>query len=143
MSGLSRSGVRGGGWSNMPHQLQVSGIAALAASRNLWVISDEAYEDFQWSGTPVSIGSLPDMHERTISLYTFSKSFAMTGVRVGYLAIKDAAIRARALKMLLYTATNVSSIAQFGAIGALEGGRACIDEFRTELMARQIGRAHV
>ncbi len=115
----------------------IAGIAALAASRNLWVISDEAYEDFQWSGTPVSIGSLPDMHERTISLYTFSKSFAMTGVRVGYLAIKDAAIRARALKMLLYTATNVSSIAQFGAIGALEGGRACIDEFRTELMARR------
>ena len=115
----------------------ITGIAALAMSRNLWVIADEAYEDFQWEGTPLSIGSLPGMHDRTISLFTLSKSFAMTGVRVGYLAIKDAAIRARALKLLLYTATNISSIAQYGAIGALEGGRACIEEFRTELLARR------
>lgn len=116
---------------------EIAAIAALAVERNLWVISDEAYEDFQWDGTPLSIGSLPGMHDRTISLYTFSKSFAMTGVRVGYLAIKDKTIRARAHKLLLYTATNISSIAQYGAIGALEGSRDCIDEFRTELMARR------
>ena len=68
-------------------------LAAIARERNLWVISDEAYEDVVFEGEHVSIASLPGMYERTIPLYTFSKSYAMTGVRVGYFAIKDAAIR--------------------------------------------------
>lgn len=115
----------------------IRAIAALAVEKNLWVLSDEAYEDFQWDGAPLSIASLPGMYERTIPLYTLSKTYAMTGVRVGYLAIKDATIRARAHKLLLYTATNVSSIAQYAAIGALEGGRDCIEGFRNELLARR------
>lgn len=115
----------------------IRGIATLATARGLWVLSDEAYEDFQWDGAPLSIASLPGMHARTITLFTLSKTYAMTGVRVGYLAIHDTTIRARALKLLLYTATNVSSIAQYGAIGALEGGRACIAGFRDELLARR------
>ena len=61
------------------------------------------------------------MYERTIPLYTFSKSYAMTGVRLGYVAIKDPAMRDRAKKILFYTASNVASIVQYGGIGALEG----------------------
>jgi len=112
-------------------------LAAIARERDLWVISDEAYEDVVYDGEHVSIASLPGMYERTIPLYTFSKSYAMTGLRLGYVAIKDAAIRDRAKKILFYTASNVASVVQFGGIGALEGSQDCIEEFRVELQARR------
>ncbi len=112
-------------------------IAAIARERDLWVISDEAYEDVVFEGEHVSIASLPGMYERTIPLYTFSKSYAMTGLRLGYVAIRDAVIRDRAKKILLYTASNIASVVQYGGIGALEGSQACIGEFRTELAARR------
>ena len=112
-------------------------IAEMARERNLWVISDEAYEDVVFDGEHVSIASLPGMYERTIPLYTFSKSYAMTGLRLGYVAIRDAAIRDRAKKLLFYTASNVASVVQFGGIGALEGPQDCIETFRQELRARR------
>jgi aspartate aminotransferase len=96
-------------------------LAAIARDRNLWVLSDEAYEHVIFKGEHVSIASLPGMYERTIPLYTFSKSYAMTGLRLGYVAIKDQTIRDRAKKILFYTTTNVASVVQFGGIGALEG----------------------
>src|SRR5947208_8673611 len=112
-------------------------LAAIARERNLWVISDEAYEDVVFDGEHVSIASLPGMYARTFPLYTFSKSYAMTGLRLGYIAIKDPAIRDRAKKVLFYTASNIASIVQFGGIGALEGPQDSIDAFRTELHARR------
>jgi aspartate aminotransferase len=112
-------------------------LAALARERNLWVISDEAYEDVVFDGEPTSIASLPGMYGRTIPFYTFSKSYAMTGLRLGYVAIKDDVIRDRAKKILFYTASNVASVVQFGGIGALEGSQACVEEFRVELLARR------
>jgi aspartate/methionine/tyrosine aminotransferase len=115
----------------------IEGIAALAIEKNLWVLSDEAYEDFVWEGEHISIGSLPGMYERTIPMLTLSKSYAITGVRVGYIAIKDKTIRSRAQKLLLYTATNVSSIAQYAAIGALEGSQECLQTFRKGLLERR------
>jgi aspartate aminotransferase len=112
-------------------------LAAIARERDLWVISDEAYEDVVFDGEHVSIASLPGMYERTIPLYTFSKSYAMTGLRLGYVAIKDPKIRDRAKKILFYTTSNVNSVAQFGGIGGLEGPQDCIEAFRIELQARR------
>jgi aspartate aminotransferase len=112
-------------------------LAAIALKHNLWVISDEAYEDVVFEGEQVSIASLPAMYQRTIPLYTFSKSYAMTGLRLGYIAIRDAAIRDRAKKLLFYTSSNVASVVQYGGIGALEGPQDCIDTFRTELRERR------
>jgi aspartate aminotransferase len=112
-------------------------IAALARERDLWVFSDEAYEDVLFEGEHVSIASLPDMYERTIPIYTFSKSYAMTGLRLGYVAIRNAKTRERAKKVLFYTASNIASVVQFGGIGALEGPQDCIEQFRTELRARR------
>jgi len=112
-------------------------IAALAEKHDLWVLADEAYEDFQWEGEHLSIGSLPGMYERTIALHTFSKTYAMTGLRLGYLAIKDKTIRQRAHKVLLYTASNISSIVQYGGIGALEGSQDCVQQFRRDLLERR------
>jgi aspartate aminotransferase len=112
-------------------------LATIARRHDLWVISDEAYEDVVFDGEHVSIASLPGMYEKTIPLYTFSKSYAMTGLRLGYAAIKDAGIRDRAKKVLFYTASNIASVVQFGGIGALEGPQDCIETFREELRVRR------
>jgi aspartate aminotransferase len=112
-------------------------IADIARERNLWVLSDEAYEDIVFRGEHVSIASLPGMYERTIPIYTFSKSYAMTGLRLGYFAIHDQVLRARAIKVIAYTTNNVNSIVQYGGIGALEGSQDCITGFQTELKARR------
>ncbi len=112
-------------------------IAELARERDLWVISDEAYEDVVFDGTHVSIASLPAMYERTIPLYTFSKSYAMTGLRLAYLAVKDPVIRDRVRKMLFYTISSSSSLIQYGGVGALSGSQDVVAAFRTELAARR------
>jgi aspartate aminotransferase len=116
----------------------VEAIAALCRDRDLWLISDEAYEDVVFDGaTHTSPASLPGMYDRTITFYTFSKSYAMTGLRLGYLAVADAGVRERMKKALFYSAGNVSSIVQYGGVGALEGSQECIDVFRRELKERR------
>jgi aspartate/methionine/tyrosine aminotransferase len=115
----------------------VQAIAGLAERHGIWLISDEAYEDIVFDGEHVSAASLPGMYDRTISFYTFSKTYAMTGLRLGYIAAKDATLRDRMKKALFYTASNVSSVVQFGGIGALEGSQRCVAEFREELQARR------
>jgi aspartate aminotransferase len=131
---------------NSPHnptggvltRADVERVAALVTERQLWLISDEAYEDVVFDGvTHVSPASLPGMYERTIPFYTFSKSYAMTGLRLGYVAARDAKLRERMKKVLFYSASNIASIVQYGGIGALEGSQACIDAFRAELAARR------
>lgn len=113
-------------------------LAALVTERNLWVFSDEAYEDFLFDGREhFSIASWPGMYERTIPMYTLSKTYAITGLRLGYLAIKDPVIRDRAKKVVFCTTSNVSSIVQYGAVGALEGPQDVIEEFRQEIAARR------
>ena len=112
-------------------------LAEIAKKHDLLIVSDEAYEDAVFKGEHVSIASLPGMYDRTIPVYTLSKSYAITGVRVGYFAVKDPVIRDRAAKVVLYSTTNVSSIAQYGALGAMEGSQQCIEDFRTELMYRR------
>jgi aspartate aminotransferase len=112
-------------------------VAAVARERNLWIFSDEAYEDVLFEGEHTSIASLPGMYERTIPMFTFSKSYAMTGLRLGYVAIRDAKVRERAKKVLFYTASNISSVVQFGGIGALEGSQDSVQAFKIELRARR------
>jgi len=120
------------------HRSDIDRLAAIVIERGLWLISDEAYEDVLYDGAEhVSPASLPEMHERTISIYTFSKSYAMTGLRLGYLAARDARLRERMKKALFYTCSNVTSVVQFGGIGALEGSQDCIAVFRDELRARR------
>jgi len=116
----------------------IQAIAALAEKHGLWIISDEAYEDVVYDGAGhVSMASLPGLYDRTISFYTFSKTYAMTGLRLGYVAAKDPKLRDRMKKALFYTASNISSVVQFGGIGALEGSQAAVAEFRNELHARR------
>jgi aspartate aminotransferase len=130
---------------NSPHnptggmltRADIEAIVALVQRRGLWLISDEAYEDVAFEGEHVSPASLAGAYDRTISLYTFSKSYAMTGLRLGYVAARDAKLRERMKKALFYTASNIASVVQFGGIGALEGSQASIAAFREELRARR------
>jgi len=116
----------------------VERIAAIATAHDLWILSDEAYEDVLFDGaTHVSAASLPGGYERTIPFFTMSKTYAMTGLRLGYVAVRDRQLRDRMKKVLFYTASNISSVVQYGGIGALEGSQACVDAFRTELLARR------
>ncbi len=116
----------------------VETIAALCRDRKLWLLSDEAYEDVLFDGAQhVSPASLPDMYDRTISVFTFSKSYAMTGLRLGYVAARDPKLRERMKKALFYTASNVTSVVQYGGIGALEGPQDHVAAFRQELEVRR------
>ncbi len=112
-------------------------IAAIADRHGLWLVSDEAYEDVVFGADHVSAASFPGMYARTIPVYTFSKSYAMTGLRLGYLATADAALQDRLRKILFFTTSNVSSVVQYGGIGGLEGPQDVVAEYRTELEARR------
>lgn len=113
-------------------------VAALACEHGLWVIADEAYEDVVFDGRDhVSLASMPGMHERTASMFTFSKTYAVTGLRLGYLVMENATWRARVAKLLALTTNNVSSIVQFGGVGVLEGSQAIVEQYRAELQARR------
>jgi aspartate/methionine/tyrosine aminotransferase len=112
-------------------------IAALSERHDLWIVSDEAYEDVVFGSAHVSPASLPGLYRRTIPVYTFSKTYAMTGLRLGYMAIADAGLRDRVRKLLFFTTSNVSSVVQYGGIGALEGSQEVVEAYRAELEVRR------
>lgn len=96
-------------------------IAEIAIEKDLTVISDEVYEKIVYDNAEhVSIASLPGMRERTVTISAFSKTYAMTGWRLGY-AIAPAEIVAQMAKLVLYTSTCANSIGQRAAIQALKG----------------------
>jgi aspartate/methionine/tyrosine aminotransferase len=96
-------------------------VAEFAQRRDLIVIADEAYEDLVYDGEHVSIASLPDMAERTISTYTFSKSYAMTGWRIGYAVAQEPWMTAMR-KLVLYSTNGVPTMVQWAALEALRLG---------------------
>jgi aspartate aminotransferase len=132
---------------NSPHNptggvLSLSDLQAIAEivedNPQLTVISDEAYEHITYDGVEhVSFASLPGMYPRTISLFTFSKSYAMTGLRLGYVVSPNQQIMDRMQKVVLYTANGVNSITQWGGVAALTGPQDCVAEFRQEYQARR------
>jgi aspartate/methionine/tyrosine aminotransferase len=111
-------------------------VAAFAIKHDLIVIADEAYEDLVYEGEHFSIASLPGMAERTISAYTFSKTYAMTGWRVGYAAAHEP-FMSGLRKMVLYTVNGVSTLTQWAALEALRIPRSEIQERREEYRKRR------
>jgi len=94
-------------------------LAEFAIKNDLLVFSDEAYETLVFDDEFVSIASAPGMKERTIVLRTFSKSYAMTGWRVGYLAA-PAPIAQKAAKLHEHTSACTSALSQMAALAALD-----------------------
>ena len=111
-------------------------VAAFAKKRDLIVIADEAYEDIIYEGEHVSIASLPGMAERTITTYTFSKTYAMTGWRCGYAVAKEPFMTGLR-KVVLYSTNGVSTPTQWAALEALHQPQAAIDARREEYRLRR------
>lgn len=98
---------------------EVEEVCAFAAASGLAVISDEAYEDLIYDGQPhVSPASLPGMAERTISVFTLSKSYSMTGWRAGYV-IAPKRYQSAIRTAVLYSTNGVSTPTQWAAVEAL------------------------
>ncbi len=106
------------------------GIAEVAIKHNLIVISDEIYEKFVYDDWKhFSIGSLPGMAERTITLNGFSKTYAMTGLRVGYVAAPQNVIEAMT-RVKAITTGAAATVSQHAALAAVTGPTEPLEAFR-------------
>jgi aspartate/methionine/tyrosine aminotransferase len=94
-------------------------VAAFAIERDLIVVADEAYEDLVYEGSHFSIASLPGMAERTITCFTFSKTYAMTGWRGGYAQAPEPFMTALR-KIVLYSTNGVTTFVQNAMLQALK-----------------------
>jgi aspartate aminotransferase len=92
-------------------------VSRFAQERDLVVIADEAYEDLVYEGEHCSIASIEGMFERTITVFTLSKSFAMTGWRLGYTAASEPWMTGMR-KTLLYSSNGVSTPTQWAGLAA-------------------------
>lgn len=111
-------------------------IARVAEKHDLLVISDEIYDQLVYGFQHVCFAGLPGMYDRTITLGGFSKNYAMTGWRVGYVAA-PADLLAAMRKIHQYTIMSAPTAAQFAAINALEAGAEYVEEMRSEYDRRR------
>ena len=111
-------------------------VAAFAIGRDLIVIADEAYEDLVYGDEHVSIASLPGMAERTITCFTFSKTYAMTGWRAGYTVAEEPFMTA-VRKIVLYSTNGVATPVQYAMIQALATPESQIAARREEYRKRR------
>jgi aspartate aminotransferase len=112
-------------------------IAALAIRHDLWVLADEIYGRILYDGAEhVSIASLPGMAERTIVLDGFSKTFAMTGWRLGYAVVPPSLIGTYG-QLIINTVSCAPTFAQIGAVAALTGPQDDVDAMVVEFRARR------
>lgn len=110
-------------------------IADLAVERNLMIISDEAYEKIVFDGEHVSIASLNGMRDRVISVFSFSKTYAMTGWRLGYVVARRDVIN-RMVKLNMYLVTCPVAFVQRAGIAALKGPQECVKRMVYEYRRR-------
>jgi aspartate aminotransferase len=97
-------------------------IAAVAEKHDLYLVSDEAYEHVIYDGREhVSLGSLPGAQDRTISVFSLSKTYAMSGLRLGYVIVNQAVLLERMKKLVRCTINGVNSVTQYGAAAAIKG----------------------
>ncbi len=111
-------------------------ISRIAEKHDLLVISDEIYENLVYGVDHICFASLPDMKERTITLGGFSKSYAMTGWRVGY-AAAPAEILKGLVRIHQYTVMSAPSVSQLAALAALRIGAAHAEEMRNKYDRRR------
>jgi len=111
-------------------------IADLAIEHDLVVLADEIYGRLQYSGEPLSIATLPGMTDRTITLDGFSKTFAMTGWRLGYGVIPEWMVPSFN-RLVINSVSCTNAFAQAGALEALTGPQDAANAMRTEFIARR------
>jgi aspartate/methionine/tyrosine aminotransferase len=111
---------------------ELRAIAAVAHAHDLWVLADEVYEDFTFDGRQhLSIASLPRMAERTLTAFSFSKSYGQAGLRVGYMVGPEKAM-VPIKKLANHTIYNVPRAMQRAALAALRCGEEFLARARVE-----------
>lgn len=112
-------------------------ISEIAKKYNILVITDEIYEDLVYDEAKhYSIASFPSMKERTISMFGFSKSYAMTGWRVGYVAADENFMK-NMKEIHAQLTICVNSIAQKAALAAITGPQDCVEEMQKKYERRR------
>ncbi|MFC5629391.1 aminotransferase [Aliibacillus thermotolerans] len=111
-------------------------IAEVIDDHDLLVISDEIYGELSYDTTHYSFSRLPRMKDRTILISGFSKAFAMTGWRLGFVCAPSDILSAM-LKIHQYTMMSAPTIAQYGALEALQNGREDVDKMVTSYRQRR------
>lgn len=109
--------------------------AEVIGNRNIMVLSDEIYSRLQFEGEPFSILSLPGMRERTILLDGFSKTYAMTGWRIGY-GIMRSDLAAHMTRLMTNSNSCTASFTQMAAVEALRGDQSPVEQMRSEFEKR-------
>lgn len=108
---------------------ELQAVADIIKEKDLFVLSDEIYSELSYHGQHVSIASLPGMAERTVVINGFSKSFAMTGWRLGYAAAPREIIK-QMIKIHQYIIMSSPTTSQYAAIEALKNGMEDVGRMR-------------
>ncbi len=112
-------------------------LADIAIQHDLVIFSDEAYEKLVYDNKKhISIASLNGMKERVLTFQTFSKTYAMAGFRLGYVAGPQDLIDTMT-RLHIYTTVSAPTISQIAAIEALTGDQKCVEEMRKEYDRRR------
>ncbi|MFZ9920506.1 MAG: pyridoxal phosphate-dependent aminotransferase [Terrimicrobiaceae bacterium] len=117
---------------------ELKALSEVAAEEDIYILSDEIYEKLTYDGAEhVSIASIsPEAYDLTITVNGFSKAYAMTGWRLGYLAAPEPIARAID-SMQSHMTSNPCSFAQYGALAALTGDQQCVADMREEFDIRR------
>ena len=117
---------------------ELAAVAEVAMERDLWVVSDEAYEHLVFDGAAhISIASLPGMAERTLSVFTFSKSYAMTGWRAGYVVTPPPMRAVMGPLLAFYTTHGVFPSVQSACLAAVTGSQEPVQQMRRAYQERR------
>ncbi len=106
-------------------------VVRLAHQRGIWVLSDECYVYLNYAGRNFSVGALREYKERFVLLGSLSKTYAMTGWRLGY-ALAPSAVAGAIAKLQSQSTSNPTSIVQKAAVAALKGPQDCVEQMRLE-----------
>ena len=109
----------------------LTSVVRLAAQRGIWIISDECYVYLNYAGKNFSVGSLREYRDRMVVVGSLSKTYAMTGWRLGY-ALAPAQIVGAMQKLQSQSTSNPTSIIQKAAVAALNGPQQCVESMRLE-----------
>jgi len=117
---------------------ELEALVEVAESEDIYILSDEIYENLVYDGTKhVSVASVSEAAKRlTITVNGFSKAYAMTGWRIGYLAAPESVAKAID-SMQSHMTSNACSFAQAGALAALQGSQQCVADMREEFDMRR------
>ena len=109
----------------------LTSVVRLAAQRGIWIISDECYVYLNYAGKNFSVGSLREYRDRMVVVGSLSKTYTMTGWRLGY-ALAPAQIVGAMQKLQSQSTSNPTSIIQKAAVAALNGPQQCVESMRLE-----------